>query len=151
MRRAKATLTVPGRAVEAERIWYDRTRWASWIDGFGHVSSLTGEWPHRGARLEWVSPPGGRGLVREVVTGYEPRLGQTLEVEDERLRGTQRVAFEPGPDSTKITLTLEYELKERRAVTPVVDVLFIRRAMNDSLRRTLRRFATELAAARQFG
>ena len=51
----------------------------------------------------------------------------------------------------EITLTLEYEIKERNALTPVVDLLFIRRAMNDALRRTLTRFANERKAEIQFG
>ena len=38
-------------------------------------------------------------------------MGQTLEVEDEQLRGTQRVAFSPAPDAVEVTLELEYELK----------------------------------------
>ena len=37
MRPVQASIVVRGRAVEAEQLWYDRTRWASWIDGFGHV------------------------------------------------------------------------------------------------------------------
>ena len=43
----------PGRAVEAEALWYDPHRWAAWIDGFGHVVELDGDWPRRGARLVW--------------------------------------------------------------------------------------------------
>jgi hypothetical protein len=149
--KVRASISVKGRAVEAGRVWYDKARWASWIDGFGHVVSLEGNWPFSGSRLVWDSPPGGRGRVVERVVGYEPRLGQTLEVEDGKLEGTQRVEFEPGPESVKITLSLDYRLKERTPVTPLVDLLFIRRALGDSLRRTLRRFSTELAAERQFG
>ena len=151
MSRATATITVPGRAVEAERVWYDPTRWASWIEGFGHVVSLDDSWPRKGSRLLWDSPPQGRGRVSERVVAYEMRMGQTLAVEDGRLEGTQRVTFEPQPDSVNITLTLEYRLKERNPLTPVIDLLFIRRAQTDALRRTLRRFASELAAERQFG
>ena len=46
-------------------------------------------------------------------------MGQTLEVEDEKLRGTQRVAFAPGADDVEVALELEYELKERNALTPL--------------------------------
>jgi Polyketide cyclase / dehydrase and lipid transport len=149
--KVSATITVPGRAVEAERVWYDPTRWASWIEGFGHVVSLDDGWPRKGARLVWDSVPQGRGRVSERVVAYEMRIGQTLAVEDGKLEGTQRVAFEPQPDSVKITLALEYRLKRRNLLTPLVDLLFIRRANGDALRRTLRRFASELAAERQFG
>jgi hypothetical protein len=151
MGRASATTTVPGRAAEAEALWYDPHRWASWIDGFGHVAKLEGDWPQVGARVVWDSPPGGRGRVVERVVAYEIRTGQTLEVEDEKLRGRQRVEFKPGPEETEITLSLEYELKERSALTPLVDVLFIRRALRDSLRRTLTRFGYERKAEMQFG
>lgn len=151
MGRAAANVTVPGRAVQAERVWYDPSRWASWIDGFGHLVSLDDGWPRKGSRLVWESPPEGRGRVSERVLSYEMRLGQTLAVEDRRMEGTQRVSFEPQPDSVKITLSLEYRLKDRNLTTPVVDLLFVRRALGDSLRRTLRRFASELAAERQFG
>ena len=55
------------------------------------------------------------------------------------------------PDSVTITLTLEYALKERALLPPVADLLVVRRSLGDSLRRTLRRFASELAAEKQFG
>jgi hypothetical protein len=149
--RVSASITVPGRAVHAERVWYDPSRWASWIDGFGHVVSLDDGWPRKGARRLWDSPPEGRGRVSETVLSYEMRMGQSLAVEDARLEGTQTETFEPQPDSVKVTLALEYRLKDRNLITPLVDLLFIRRAMTDSLRRTLRRFNSELAAERQFG
>jgi hypothetical protein len=151
MGRASASITVPGRAVQAERVWYDPSRWASWIEGFGHLISLDDGWPQRGSRRVWESPPQGRGRVSERVLAYEMRTGQTLAVEDGRMEATQRVSFEPQPDSVRITLSLEYRLKDRNVLTPLVDLLFTRRSLGESLRRTLRRFASELAAERQFG
>ena len=151
MGRAKASISVPGRAADAEALWYDPHRWQAWIDGFGHVVSLSDGWPNRGAELVWESPPGGRGRVTERVVAYEMRTGQTLEVEDATLTGTQKVAFEPGPDAVEITLSLEYRIKDRTALTPVVDLLFVRRAMTDALRRTVTRFANERKAEIQFG
>jgi hypothetical protein len=142
----RATITVPGRVAEAEELWYDPHRWAAWIDGFGHVTKLEGEWPQEGARLLWDSRPKGRGRVDERVVGYEPRAGQTLAVEDQRLTGTQRIAFEPQDDQVRLNLTLEYRLKNRSAATPVLDLLFIRRAIRDSLQRTLSRFGHERRA-----
>jgi hypothetical protein len=147
-RPVKASIVVPGRAVEVEQLWYDRTRWASWIDGFGHVVSLDDGWPQTGARLQWDSPPGGRGRVIERVTRYEPRLGQTLEVEDAVWEGVRRVTFEPGLEQTRITLELELDPKERM---PPARRWLVRRRFGDSLRRTLMRFSYELAAERQFG
>jgi polyketide cyclase/dehydrase/lipid transport protein len=141
--RAEASITVPGLAAEAEDLWYDPVRWASWIDGFGHLAKIEGDWPRPGARVVWDSPPGGRGRVAERVVAYQARVGQTLEVEDAKLRGTQRVAFEPGAGEVAIKLALDYELKQRNPLTPVVDAVFIRRALRDSLRRTLVRFGRE--------
>jgi hypothetical protein len=142
----RATTTVPGRVVDAEALWYDPHRWAAWIDGFGHVAKLEGDWPQAGARLLWDSRPQGRGRVSERVTEYEARTGQTLAVEDARLEGTQRVAFEPHGDEVLVSLTLEYRLKERSPITPLLDLVFIRRALRDSLQRTLERFGHERRA-----
>jgi hypothetical protein len=149
--KASASIKVRGRAFEVERLWYDTHRWPAWIDGFGHLVRVEGEWPARGARVIWDSPPGGRGRVQEVVVAYESRTGQTLEVEDGKLTGRQIVSFEPGLEETGITLTLEYQLKERAPLTPGVDLLFVRRSITESLRRTQQRFSVERAAEIQFG
>ena len=146
MPKVHATVTVPGRVADAEELWYDPHRWAAWIDGFGHVAKLEGDWPHAGARLLWDSRPKGRGRVQEYVTEYEARTGQTLDVEDQRLTGTQSVRFAPDGDSTIVSLTLEYRLKERTIISPIVDLLFIRRALRDSMRRTVTRFGHERRA-----
>ena len=146
MPKVHATVTVPGRVAEAEELWYDPHRWAAWIDGFGHVAKLEGDWPHAGARLLWDSRPKGRGRVQEQVTEYEARTGQTLDVEDQRLTGSQSVRFASDGDLTIVSLTLEYTLKERTIITPIVDLLFIRRALRDSVRRTVTRFGHERRA-----
>ena len=151
MGHAKASISVPGRAAEAEALWYDPHRWQAWIDGFGHVVSLSDGWPNRGAELIWESPPGGRGRVVERVVAYEMRTGQTLEVEDATLTGRQTVKFEPGPDSVEVTLSLEYRIKDRTLLTPVIDLLFVRRVWSDALRRTVTRFSNERKAEMQFG
>lgn len=143
MPRVRAAISVSGLASEAEELWYDPQRWPSFIDGFGHVVKLEGDWPGVGARSVWESKPGGRGRVVERVSAYEARSGQTLAVEDVKLHGTQRVAFEPGPDGVEVSLELDYELKERTPFTPITDALFIRRALRDSLKRSLLRFARE--------
>src|SRR4051812_29227410 len=103
MSRAQASVDVPGLASEAEALWYDPIRWPAWVDGFGHVVEISDDWP-AGGRVVWNSTPGGRERVLEDVVAYEPRTGQTLAVEDSRLRGTQNVAFTPGPEHTTVTL-----------------------------------------------
>jgi hypothetical protein len=45
-----------------------------------------------------------------------------------------------------VSLTLEYRLKERSPITPLLDLVFIRRALRDSLQRTLERFGHERRA-----
>ena len=144
MRRVHASVVVPGRVEEAEALWLDPVRWASWIDGFAHVQLLDDTWPEPGSRLRWVSVPRGRGLVSERVIGRRPQNSLTLDVEDEKLQGTQTVTFSPGDDEVRVTLVLEYELKDR---TPgLVDRFFVRRALRDALARTVARFGHERRA-----
>jgi hypothetical protein len=148
MRPVQASIVVRGRAVEAEQLWYDKSRWASWVDGFGHLVALSEDWPLTGSTLQWDSPPGGSGRNRERVTRYEPRLGQTLEIENERFTGVRRVIFEPGLEETRVTLELALEPK---LPLPAMERLLLRRRVGESLRRTVTRFSVELAAERQFG
>jgi hypothetical protein len=130
----------------AEALWYDLARWPAFVDGFGHLAKQDGEWPEAGARIVWDSRPGGRGRVVEQVAEYREGEGQRAEVEDERLTGTQEVTFEPAADGVVVTLSLEYRLKQGGPLRIVTDALFIRRAVADSLRRTLIRFERELAS-----
>jgi Polyketide cyclase / dehydrase and lipid transport len=148
MGRARAAIDVPGLASEAEALWYDHRRWPTFVDGLHHVARLEGDWPRAGSRVVWDSVPGGRGRVAERVVAYEPRAGQTLEVEDERMRGEQRVAFVPREDGVTVRLELSWTLKEPRGLPVVVD-LFVRRPQREALQRTLRRFAAELASERE--
>ena len=149
MGRVRASIQVPALASEAEALWYDTARWPTFIDGLHHIARLEGDWPHEGARLLWDSNPGGRGRVQERVTAYAAREGQTLEVEDEKITGTQRVTFTPTESGVTVTLDLRYEVKDSKPGKPVVDLLFIRRPQRDSLMRTLRRFRTEVTAERE--
>ncbi len=137
MSRVTVSTRVPGGTVEAAReLWFDVRRWPSFVDGFGHVVRQDPAWP-AGGTLVWQSTPHGRGRVIEHAGGR---------VEDERLTGRQEVEFAPAPGGVEVTVALEYELRNRTAVTPVVDRLFIRRALRDALARTLRRYAIELEA-----
>ena len=155
MRRASATVTLPGvRIADAETLWYDLTRWPSFVEGFKHVERVEGDWPAAGSRLIWQSVPDGRGRVSEEVTAYVQREGQSAVVADPRISGRQRITFAPaqGPGDqrgTAMTLELEYELRESGPLGAVTDLLFIRRAQADALRRTLLRFARELQAERE--
>ena len=143
---ARAWIMVTAPISEAEALWYDVRRWPAWVDGLGHVLKVDEAWPQAGARLVWESRPGGRGRVLEQVTRYEARTGQVVEVEDERLHGTQTVRFEPAEAGARVSLELDYKLKPGVMLRALVDLLFVRRAMTDSMRRTLGRFGRELAA-----
>jgi len=147
MGRASAVESFAASVPEAEALWYDTDRWPAWVDGLAQVTEIEGDWPSAGAAVTWESNPAGRGRVLELVVRYEPHAGQTLEVEDASVRGRQSIAFDQLADGVRVELALEYELKQRSIVTPVLDVLFIRRAVASSLRATLARFGAELARA----
>lgn len=152
MGRAAAGIDLPVQVSVAEGLWYDTDRWPVVVDGFKNVAKLEGDWPRTGARLVWDSVPAGRGRVVERVVHYEVRAGQTVEVEDERITGTQTVAFAPRPDGgCRMDLELRWKLKDRTPLTPIVDLLFVRRAFGDALRRTLSRFAREVRADAELG
>jgi hypothetical protein len=146
MSRVTATAIVPGPLGDVEALWYDRSRWPAFVDGYAATVRADDAWPQEGSRLLWDSTPHGRGRVIEIVTAYEPRGGQSAEVEDERLVGTQRVQFISEGDAVRLILTLEYSLKDRNILTPIVDLFFVRRAVRDALRRTVARFRNERVA-----
>jgi hypothetical protein len=131
---------------DAEALWYDTERWGSWIDGFGTLLERRGAWPEVGGSLVWESTPAGRGRVTERVRDYEPGVGQTVSFDDDRLSGSQRVDFVAAEGGVEVTLTLDYGLIQGGWSNPIVDVLFIRRALRDSLDRTLSAFGRELAS-----
>jgi hypothetical protein len=137
-------ISIPGFSVaEAEELWYDRTRWPAFVDGLKHVHAVEGDYPRSGA-VKWVSHEGGRGRVLERVVSYTPGEGQELAVQDTQIHGRQTVRFTPLDGGVGVELALDYAIKDRTLLTPVVDLLFVRRAQSDSLRRTLSRFAREL-------
>ena len=146
MGRVQVAVEAPGTVAAAEALWMDTRRWPSFVDGLAHVARVDEPWPEPGGRLLWDSRPGGRGRVVERVLERRPGEGQTVGVEDERLEGEQSVSFAPGPEGVTVSLALDYRLKQGGPVRAVVDALFIRRALGDSLRRTAVRFARELAA-----
>ena len=148
MGRVRAELQLPGVAAsDAEELWYDTCRWPTFVDGLGHVQRADDGWPREpGAVVIWDSKPGGRGRVLERVVSFEARVGQTVEVEDEKIHGRQTVGFAPRSDGCTMSLELDYAIKHDRGIPAVVDFLFVRRPMRDSLRRTLARFERELRA-----
>ena len=145
MRTVTVRTVVEGPGIEAEQLWYDHSRWASWIAGFAALQQLGEDWPLAGARRVWVTRPDGRGLISETVRDYVAGDGQTLEFEDAKVRGVQRVLFQSDGTRTAITVTLDLETKDR---TPPARRWWLRRRFRGELERTLERFSYELAAER---
>jgi len=136
---------VEGTGIEAEQLWYDRSRWASWLDGFASVQQLGSDWPLEGARRVWVTPPQGRGLIMERVRSYVAGDGQVLAFEDEKVRGEQRVHFETDNVRTRITVSFAFESK---AYLAPARKWWLRRQLRLGWERSLARFSYELAAER---
>jgi hypothetical protein len=149
MRPVEVTESFAGTVSEAERSWYAPQAWPRWVDGCERILSVDPDWPRAGTGLTWESGPAGRGRVSERVVEYEPLRGMTAEVADTSIRGLQTVTFVPDGDEVTVLLALSYRLERRSPVSPLVDLLFIRRAMAASLQTTLHRFGVELAAARR--
>src|SRR3954462_4066922 len=141
---ARAATLVPLSPEEAYELWTDVRRWPTFVDGFAHSERVDEAWPGKGAKHVWKSVPGGRGVVTERVTHAEPGVAHEALVFEEKLDGTQRITFTAAEDdATRVDLTLDYNVSVGGPLKPIVDVLFIRRAQNDALARTLRRFRTE--------
>ena len=140
---------LPGASVdEVQALWLDLDRWPAFIDGFATIARREGDWPQAGARIVWDSLRNGRGRVVEHVTDFEPGVTHIVRVEDPQLRGTQRARFSAYAGGCELSLELDYALKQPGIGGRLTDILFVRRALGDALRRTLRRFAVELEADR---
>jgi uncharacterized membrane protein len=127
-------------------LWTDLVRWPTFVEGFGHVVERAGGWPGEGGKVVWQSTQGGRGRVTEKVKASVPGSLHVTQVFEEALSGTQSTTFETADDGrTRVELRLDYELAKFGPLRPIADVLFIRRALNQALGRTLARFATEAA------
>jgi uncharacterized membrane protein len=140
---ARVTGFVPLPPHEAFELYADVTRWPTFVDGFAHAERLDDSWPQEGAKLVWHGVPGGRGTVTERVVRCQPGELLATNVFEEKLDGTQTATFTAEEDGTRVLLELDYTVGVGGPLKPVVDALFIRRAQNDALARTLRRFRTE--------
>ncbi len=129
---------------DAERCWYDLERWPEWVDGLARVVEVRGDWPKPGSEIVWESHPAGRGTVHERVMSFEPRSGQTSDIDDDSISARQSVTFRPVGDRVQVEFALDYTLKRRTPLSWLVDLVFIRRLMGASLGRTLARFRAVL-------
>jgi uncharacterized membrane protein len=143
---ARAATRVPLTPEQSYELWTDVTRWPTFIDGFGRAERLDDGWPEKGATIVWEGVRGGRGTVTEKVVRAESPVVHEVNVVEEKMAGTQRVTFETDEEEgTIVRLVLVYGVFVGGPFRPLVDALFIRRAQNDALARTLRRFRTEAA------
>jgi Polyketide cyclase / dehydrase and lipid transport len=126
----------------ALRLWADVSRWPSFVEGFARHVELDAGWPAEGSRVVWESVPTGRGRVTEKVVETGPDRLATM-VFEERLAGRQTLRAVESEGGARVELSLEYALTKYGPLGPVADAIFIRRALRDSLRRTLARFAVE--------
>jgi Polyketide cyclase / dehydrase and lipid transport len=124
------------------RLWSDVGRWSTFVEGFARALELDPGWPAEGSRVVWESVPSGRGRVTEKVVETGPDRLATM-VFEERLAGKQTLRAVESEGGARVELSLEYALTRYGPLGPVADAIFIRRALRDSLRRTLRRFAVE--------
>ena len=143
MSKVEASVEIAAPLADVWDLYFDRTRWASWVDGFSSLSSESG-YPDVGGTLTWRSTPAGRGTVSERVTAHEPRSLHRIDYDDPSSAGTLEVAFEMLPaesaDSgrrTKVDQKLDYAIKTGGPLRPVLDVLFVRSQMRRSLERSL--------------
>jgi Polyketide cyclase / dehydrase and lipid transport len=148
----RETRRVPLPVDRAAQLWTDVSRWATFIEGFAHTVEVDPSWPQSGSKIVWESTAGGRGRVTErVLSWVAPNEGPgklSTQVFEESLTGTQTVVFEPGEGGSRVSIELQYELQpttfaRQGVIGKLSDLFFIRRALSDSLARTLRRFSVE--------
>jgi hypothetical protein len=157
MRAVTASITCSATVHQAITAWCETERWPQWVEGLEEVVSVTSEWPAAGGIVRWRSSPAGRGHVTERILAYEPLRSVESEIIDDQVTARQLVTFTPagppattaGPpaeDRTEVTVDFGYRITRRSPITPVIDWLFVRPAMTNSLRTTLSRFAAEVRA-----
>jgi hypothetical protein len=140
----RESVRVPIAAAAAQQLWTDTSRWPTFVDGFARVLQKADDWPAPGSKVVWESGPAGRGRVTERIR-ESTATSITSEVFEDQLTGVQTITFEPEGEGAFVEIALDYDLQKGGPLRKLTDVLFIRRAVADSLARTLRRFSTEAA------
>jgi hypothetical protein len=150
VRRASARTELPLTPAEALGLWSNVERWPSFVEGFARRLEIADSWPDPGSRVVWVSTPDGRGRVTERVTENAGDRFST-QVFEKSLTGTQTLRALPASNGSEVELSLEYELTRYGPLGGIADALFIRRALRDSLKRTLYRFSVEAEEEARLG
>lgn len=143
MGKVEAQVEIAAPLAEVWDLYFECTRWASWVDGFKSVTREEG-YPEQGGALEWRSTPAGRGEVAERVLAHEPRSLHRIDYSDPGSAGTLEVGFEMVPAEsaasgrkTRVKQRLEYKVTTGGPLRAIVDRLFIRTQMQRSLQRSL--------------
>jgi hypothetical protein len=127
----------------ALRLWTDTSRWSTFVEGFARVLEKDRDWPAEATRVVWESVPAGRGRVTEKVLDPPASDRFASRVFEDRLVGVQTFRAAESEGGSRVELSLEYTLTKYGPFGSVADAIFIRRALRDSLRRTLFRFGVE--------
>ena len=143
MRTAQAEADVALTPEAALRLWTDVSRWSTFVEGFARVVEQDPEWPARDSRVIWESIPSGRGRVTEKVVDSGGSDRFTTMVFEDRLAGRQTLRAVESEGGSRVELSLEYTLTAYGPLGALADAIFIRRALRDSLRRTMARFRVE--------
>jgi uncharacterized protein YndB with AHSA1/START domain len=139
--RERAVTALPPAA--ALDLWLDTARWPTFVDGLARIERRHERWPEPGASVVWQSRPGGRGTVTLKVLELEPPSRVVVQVFDDKLTGRETVVVEPDGNGSLMHVELDYSLNQGGPLMAIADAVFIRRALRDSIRRTLGRFVVE--------
>lgn len=147
MARVEATVEIAAPLAEVWDLYFDRDRWASWVDGYSSLVTVSGDYPEVGGELRWRSTPAGRGEVSERVLAHEPRSLHRVAFEDPAASGELETRFEIKPAEegrlTAVSQGLSYSLSGGGPLAAVTDLLFIRNQQRRSLQRSLIEFRLE--------
>jgi uncharacterized protein YndB with AHSA1/START domain len=148
MAKTEASIEIAAPLAEVWDLYFDESRWASWVDGFSAVARSDG-YPEAGGTLVWRSTPAGRGDVSERVLEHRPRSLHRVAFEDPGAEGELEVELEmlPAGESegrlTRVTQRLAYRVRTGGPLRPLTDLFFIRPQMRRSLERSLRELRLE--------
>jgi uncharacterized protein YndB with AHSA1/START domain len=142
-----------GEALESVRIaatlkdvwdlYFDPSRWPSWVDGFAELDSASG-YPEVGGTLRWRTNPAGRGEVTERVLEHEPRTRHLISFSDPESEGELETVFEIEGDGVAVTQRMSYKVLHPGPLGPLTDIFFVRRQVAASLARSLEHLRSEV-------
>jgi hypothetical protein len=143
MTRVSESIVVRASLAETWDHYFEPLGWRAWVDQFEAVVA-TDAYPLAGGTLRWRSVPAGRGVVSERVLEHEPRRLHRIAWEDPASEGELETTFEMRRESTRVSQSLEYRLRDPRLFARMANLLFVRSQMRRSLERSLTRFRHEV-------